>query len=139
LRIAWAIPCGWVRRSSTPGRPDLFDCQIDTVQAASPTTEVEFDVAMRIVGTQEDFAAEHLVQVALSDPQMKVLHVFDLPIFPLVPAPHRLPGYELSLHDGVRIAFRPESEGGYDLSFALDGKPEHRLNTTMSVTVLSSE
>lgn len=138
MRIAWAIPCGWVRRSSAAGRLDLFDCQIDTVLAASRATEVEFDVAIRIVGTQADFAEQHLVQVTLSDPQLVELNVLDLPIFPLVPAPHRLPGYELSIHDGARIAFRPESEGGYDLSFALDGKPEHRLKATISVKLLDS-
>jgi len=138
LRIAWAIPCGWVRPSSTPGRLDLFDCQIDSVLVGSLGTEVEFDVAFRLAGAATDFAIEHVVQVTLSDPQLNELNVLELPVLPRVPSPHRLPGYELSAHDGARISFQPDREGGYDLSFALDGEPDHRHKATISVKLLDS-
>lgn len=138
MRIAWAIPCGWVRSSSTPGRFDLFDCQIDAVLVGSLGTEVEFDVAIRLVGSAADFADEHLVQVTLSDPQLVDLDVLDLPVLPRVPAAHRLPGYELSAHEGARISFQATSQGGYDLSFGLDGEPDHRHKATISVKLLES-
>lgn len=92
----------------------------------APGTEVQFDVAIRLVGPEADFADEHLVQVTLSDPRLVELGVLGVPVLPRVRAPHRLPGYELSAHEGARISFRPDIEGGYDLSFALDGQPEHR-------------
>jgi hypothetical protein len=71
--------------------------------------------------------------VTLSDPQLVDLDVLDLPVFPLVPGPNRLPGYELSTHVGARISFQPRSQGGRDLSFALDGQTEHRHKSTISV------
>jgi hypothetical protein len=95
-------------------------------------------VAIRLVGSEIDFAEEHLVQVTLSDPQLEALNVLDLPVFPRVRAAHRLPGYELSAHEGARIAFQPSSEGGYDLSFALDGEPIHQHKATISVKLLDS-
>ena len=40
-------------------------------------------------------------------------------------------------HASARIAFSPASEGGYDLSFALDEKPpDHRHQATISVRLL---
>ncbi|MDX6681990.1 MAG: hypothetical protein QOG94_2029 [Solirubrobacteraceae bacterium] len=138
MRIVWAIPCGWARPSSTPGRLDLFDCQIDSVLLGFLGTEVEFDVAFRLAGSAADFAVEHVVQVTLSDPQLNELGALDLPVFPRVPAPFRLPGYELSAHDVARISFRPDREGGYDLSFALDGEPDHRNKATIAVKLLAS-
>ena len=118
---------------------DLFDCQIDAVLVGSLATEIEFDVAIRLVGSVADFAEEHVVQVTLSDPQLVELNVLDLPVFPLVPAAHRLPGYELSAHVAARIAFHANSEGGYDLSFALDGQIQHRHKSTMGIKLLDSE
>ena len=138
MRIVWAIPCGWARPSSTPGRLDVFDCQIDSVVVGTLGTEVEFDVAFRIAGSAADFSVEHSVQVTLSDPQLNELNVLSLPVIPRVPARHRLPGYELSAHDGARVSFQPDREGGYDLSFALDGAPEHRHKATISVKLLDS-
>jgi hypothetical protein len=42
----------------------------DTVLVDSLATEIEFDVAIRVVGTESDFAEEHLVQIVLSNPQL---------------------------------------------------------------------
>lgn len=138
MRIVWAIPCKWARPSSAPGRLDIYDCQIDTMTVGTGD-EVEFDVAIRLSGPQEDFAKDHSIQITLRDSELVELQRLDLPIFPIVPAAHRLPGYELSLHTGARVAFLPEGEGAYDLSFALDGEPpEHRLNAPIAVRLLDS-
>lgn len=137
MRIAWALPCRWVRAGGTPGLLNLFDCQLDTVVVDSLGSEVEFDVAIRLRGSADDFAKEHAVRIALSV-ELAEVAALDLPVLPIVPARHRLPGYDLSNHVGARIAFEPSSEGGYDLSFALDGKPDTRHNTTISVRLLDS-
>lgn len=138
MRIAWAIPCGWARNSSTPGLCDLFDCQKDTVLVGELGTEIEFDVVIRVVGSEADFAREHSVRVALSA-QLAEVKAIDVPVPLLVRARHRLPGYELSTHVGARIAFSPGSEGGYDLTFAVDGgEPDHRHDATISVRLLDS-
>lgn len=134
MRIAWAIPCGQAHRPS-PGRLDLYECNIDTVVVASLGTEVEFDVAIRVVGTESDFATRHVVQVIFRDPQLVVLQTLDLPVPLLVPGPHRLPGYELSTNVGAQVAFHPAMEGGYDLSFALDGIVDARCSATIAVEV----
>lgn len=120
MRIVWAIPCRWARPSSAPGRLDIYDCQIDTVTVGAGE-DVEFDVAIRLSGPQEDFEKQHSLRIVLRDSELVELRQLDLPIFPIVPAAYRLPGYELSQHTGARVAFLPGSEGAHDLSFALDG------------------
>ena len=54
MRIAWAIPCARVR-SRPDGLLDLLGCQLDSVVLESLPTEIEFDVAIRLVGTEHDF------------------------------------------------------------------------------------
>lgn len=138
MRIVWALPCRWVRAGGTPGLLNLFDCQLDTVLVDALGSEVEFDVAIRLRGSQQDFAKEHTVRIGLSA-QLAEIAALDLPVLPIVPARHRFPGYDLSNHVGARIVFEPSSEGGYDLSFALDGKSDNRHNTTISVRLLDSD
>lgn len=137
MRIAWAIPCGWVRVRGD-GLLDLLICQIDSVVVDQLDTEIEFDVAIRLVGPERDFAEEHLVQVAVSDPQLGSLGVLDLPVPTREPGRYHIPGYELNHNLGARIAFVPGQEGGYDLSFALDGEAAHRHKATISVLVADS-
>jgi hypothetical protein len=137
LRIAWALPCRWVRAGGTPGLLNLLDCQLDTVVVDRLGSEVELDVAIRLRGSADDFANAHTVRIALSVALVEIA-ALDLPVLPIVPARHRFPGYDLSNHVGARIAFEPSSEGGYDLSFALDGKLDTRHNTTISVLLPDS-
>jgi hypothetical protein len=100
-------------------------------------SEVELDVAIRLRGSADDFANARTVRITLSVALVEVA-ALDLPMLPIVPARHRFPGYDLSNHVGAQIAFEPSSEGGYGLSFALDGKPDTRHNTTISVLLLDS-
>jgi len=134
LRIAWAIPCVRVR-SRPDGLLDLLGCQIDSVVLSSLPTEIEFDVAIRLVGPEQDFVEPHAVQVVLSDPRLEGLGTLDIPIESREPSPSRIPGYEINANVGARIAFEPDQVGGYDLSFALDGEAEHRHKTTLSVVL----
>lgn len=71
----------------------------------------------------------------LSDPGLVELGRLQLPVGVRVPAPTHLPGYELNAALGARISFTAESEGGYDLSFALDGEAQHQHKTTVSVVL----
>lgn len=96
---------------------------------------VQFDVAIRLVGPVRDFEASHVVDVVLSGPELEVLGELPIPVPPRKPARTHLPGYEINAHVGARIEFEAESEGGYDLAFALDGQPEHRHKTTISVVL----
>lgn len=137
MRIAWAIPCVRVRRR-TDGLLDLLGCQVDSVVLPSLPTEIEFDIAIRLVGQERDFADEHLVQIALSDPQLEGLGVLDVPVYPRTALPTRIEGYEINANLGARVAFEPREPGGYDLSFALDGEPQHKHKTTISVIVADS-
>lgn len=125
-------------RSRGDGLLDLLGCQIDSVVLASLPTEIEFDVAVRLVGPEQDFAANHLVQVVLSDPQLEELGALDIPVSPRAPSASHIQGYEINYNVGARIAFEPDQQGGYDLSFALDGEPQHRHKTTISVIVRDS-
>ncbi len=138
MRIVWAIPCKWVRPANTPGRVDIYDGQIDTMTVGAGD-EIEFDVAIRVSGPQEDFATDHSIQIALRDSELVEIKKLELPIFSIVPAPHRLPGYELSLHTGARVTFLPPGQGAYDLSFALDERPaDPRLIAPVTVRLLDS-
>lgn len=121
------------------GLLDLLICQIDSIVVDELDTEIEFDVAIRLVGPERDFADEHVVQVVLSDPQLESLGALDLPVPPRIPDRYHIPGYELNHNVGARITFQPEQEGGYDLSFALDGEAVHRHKTTISVVLADSE
>lgn len=131
MRIAWAIPCVRVR-TRADGLLDLLGSQIDSVVLPSLPTEIEFDVAIRLTGPEQDFAQEHLVQVVLSDPQLEAIGTLDLPVYPRAALATHIPGYEINANLGARIAFEPYDEGGYDLSFALDGEAQHRHKTTLS-------
>jgi hypothetical protein len=124
--------------ANTAGRVDIYDGQIDTMTVGAGD-EVEFDVALRVSGPQEDFATDHSLQITLRDSEVVEIKKLELPIYSIVPASHRLPGYELSLHTGARVAFLPPGEGAYDLSFALDERPaEPRLNAPITVRLLDS-
>lgn len=139
MRIVWAIPCKWARPSNVAGRWDIYDCQIDTV-AITEGDEVELDIAIRVCGTAEDFGTDHSIQIALRDSELTEVASLVLPIFSIVPAKDRLPGYELALHTGARVSFVPDGEGAFDLSFALDDKhPDHRLNAPIAVTFSTRE
>jgi hypothetical protein len=115
------------------GLVDLAAAQIDSVVLESLPRDLQFDVAVRIVGAVQDFEASHLLQVALSDPQLVEVAMFDVPIEPRAPAATYIEGYEINHHVGLRIDFEADQLGGYDLAFALDGQPEHRHKTTLSV------
>jgi len=109
-------------RSRPDGLLDLLGCQIDSVVLPSLPTEIEFDVAIRLVGPEQDFADAHVLQVVLSGPQLEELGTLEVPIDARAPLPSHIAGYEINANVGARIAFEPEHEGGYDLSFALDGE-----------------
>jgi hypothetical protein len=97
--------------------------------------DVQFDLAVRLVGTVQDFEGLTLLQVALSGPDLSEVEggFLDVPIEPRAPAPTHLPGYEINHTLGLRVDFPAFAYGGYDLSFALDGQPQHRQKTTISV------
>jgi len=99
---------------------------------------VVFDVAIRLVGPPQDFETAHVVDVLLTGPELDVLGELSVPVPPRKPDRTHLPGYELNAHVGARIAFEPHVGGGYDLAFALDGEPEHRHKTTLSVVLRST-
>lgn len=112
---------------------DIIGAQIDSVVVDDLPVDVEFDVAIRLVGTIQDFAVPHAVQVSLSDPELALLGNLDIPVPPREPAVTRIPGYEINSHVAARIKLPGDAFGGYDLSFALDGEPAHRHKATISV------
>jgi len=114
---------------------DLFGVQIDSIVAARLPVSVHFDIAIRLVGAPEDFETAHRVDVLLTGPDMDVLGELPIAVEPRRPGRGNLPGYELNAHVGARIAFDADAEGGYDLAFSLDGEPEHRHRTTVSVVL----
>ncbi len=120
-------------RGRTGGLLDLLGAQIDSVVVPALPTDVQFDLAVRIVGTEQDFQERRLLQIVLSDPQLEEVGAFDVPILPRVPAPSRIPGYEINYHLAARIDFEADQYGGFDLSFAIDSEPQHHQKTTMSV------
>jgi len=61
-----------------------------------------------------------------------------VPVFPRLPTPSHIPGYEINHNLGARIAFAPDQPGGYDLSFGLDGKAQHSHKTTLSIILSDS-
>jgi hypothetical protein len=124
----------WVRPLGE-GLLDLVGAQIDSVVAESLPMDVEFDVAIRLVGTAQDFESLHHVEVVLSDPQLEQLGTLSIPVEPRVPGPAHIAGYEINAHVAARINFEADVEGGYDLSFALDREPAHRQKTTISVVL----
>ncbi|MCP9491007.1 MAG: hypothetical protein MSC31_14210 [Solirubrobacteraceae bacterium MAG38_C4-C5] len=115
------------------GLLDLLAAPIDAVVVEGLTKDIQFDVAMRLIGTVQDFEEHHLLQVMLSDPQLEQVGVLEVPIAPRSPKPGHIPGYEINHNIGVRIDFEADQYGGYDLSFALDGYAQHRHKTTISV------
>jgi hypothetical protein len=97
--------------------------------------DIQFDVAIRLVGAVQDFETAHTVEVVLSDPQLVEVGRLDIPVDPRKPPATHIPGYELNHAVGARIDFEADVAGGYDLSFAVDGKAEHRAKATISVVV----
>ncbi len=134
MRIAWAIPCLRVRARS-PGLLDLFGAGVDSVVVDSLPKDIQFDVAIRLVGTVQDFESPHTVEVVLSDPQLVEVGRLQIPVDPRAPAATHIPGYELNHVIGTRIDFEADMAGGYDLSFAVDGQAQHRHKVTLSVVV----
>lgn len=112
---------------------DLLGAQIDSVVIESLPRDVQFDVAVRLVGREQDFREHHLLQVALSDPQLVEVGTLDVPIEPRAAPRSHIPGYEINHNVPVRIDFEADQYGGYDLSFGLDGQAQHRHKTTLSV------
>jgi hypothetical protein len=112
---------------------DLLGAQIDSVAVESVPTDVQFDLAIRLVGTVQDFQEPHELRVVLSDPQLVPRGMLAVPIESRLPTTAHIPGYELNHHVPVRIDFEPDEFGGHDLSFALDGQPAHPQKTTLSV------
>jgi hypothetical protein len=132
VRIAWATPCVRVRVRSD-GLLDLLGVQIDSVVIPELPKDVQFDVAVRIVGTVQDFEAAHSVEVVLFDPNLVEAGRNIVPIAPRAPSPSHIPGYEINHHLAMRIDFEADIYGGWDLAFALDGETRHGLRTTLSV------
>lgn len=112
---------------------DLLGAQIDSVVVESIPKDVQFDLAVRLVGTVQDFEHSHMLQVTLSDPDLAEVGVLDVPIAPREPVPTHIAGYEINHTVGVRIDFEADRHGGYDLAFALDGESQHRHKSTISV------
>ena len=135
--MVWAIPCMRVRRRP-PTLLDLIGVQIDSVVVDSIPKDVQFDATIRLVGPKRDFRDDHLIQVVLSDPQLVEAGALDVPVRPRTATTNHIPGYEINHHVGVRIDFEADQPGGYDLSFALDGHPQHHCKTTLSVVLPDS-
>lgn len=95
MRLAWAIPCARVR-ARAGGLLDLLAAPIDSVVVEEVPKDIQFDVAMRLVGTVHDFEEHHLLQVVLSDPQLEQVGVLEVPIAPRSPKPDHIPGYEIN-------------------------------------------
>jgi hypothetical protein len=120
-------------RTRPGGLIDLLGAQVDSVVVESLPKDVQFDVAVRLVGAVQDFEDRHLLQVTLSDPELTEVGSLPVLIAPRAPAETHIPGYEINHTTGARIDFEADKYGGYDLSFALDGEPQHRHKTTISI------
>jgi hypothetical protein len=132
VRIAWAIPCVRVRMR-TDGLLDLLGAQIDSVVIPALPMDVQFDIALRVVGTVQDFEVDHSIEVVLSDPGLVEAGRLRVPIPPRSPTSSHLPGYEINHHIGMRIDFEADIYGGWDLAFALDDEAQHDHRTTLSI------
>jgi hypothetical protein len=97
--------------------------------------DIQFDVAIRLVGTVQDFESSHNVEVVLSDPHLVEVGRLQIPVDARAPGATHIPGYELNHAIGARIDFEADMAGGYDLSFAVDGHAQHRHKATLSVVV----
>lgn len=97
--------------------------------------DVQFDVAIRLVGTPQDFEKHHVVQVVLRAPDLTLLGELEVPVEPRAPADSALPGHEINHMVRSRILLPADTEGGYDLAFLLDGEPAHRHLTTISIVI----
>lgn len=97
--------------------------------------DVQIDVAIRIVGTVQDFREHHAVRVTLSGPDLVELGRLVIPVPPRDRATSHFPGYEINAHLATRISLPGDTIGGYDLSFALDDEPEHRHRSTISLVL----
>jgi hypothetical protein len=72
----------------------LIGAQIDSVTVDALPKPLEFDVAMRIVGSVADFQEPHEFQAELTAPDTETIGHLTRAIEPREPAPTALPGYE---------------------------------------------
>jgi hypothetical protein len=98
-------------------------------------TDIQFDVAIRLISTVQDFQSRHDVEVVSPDPGLVEFGRLRLPVPPRIAAKTHIPGYEINAAVAARIDFTADRSGGYDLSFALDQQAQHRQKTTISVVV----
>lgn len=114
---------------------DLVAAPIDSVVVRTLPVEVEFEVAIHLRGPELDFETRHVVEVVLTGPDLREDGRLQIPVGVRVPGPNHIPGYEIHANLVARIVFYPDREGGYDLSFALDGVPDHNRKATISVVL----
>lgn len=120
-------------RYHAPGLIDLLGTQIDSVVLDPVPEDITFAVAIRVVGTEQDFEQEHAVDVVPTAPDLRELGRLSIPIEPGVPPAGRIAGYELNRHVAAQVVLPADTRGGYDLAFGLDGVPDHRHRATISV------
>lgn len=132
MRIVWAIPCRGLIAVGD-GTLVIQGAQIDSVVVSDLPVELQFSVAIRVVGRADEFGAPHRVSVTLTGPALDHIQTLDIPIVPREPTLHHIPGYELNCHLGAQILMTADELGGYDLSFAVDDEPQHHVRTTLSV------
>jgi len=97
--------------------------------------EAGFRILVRLVGTEQDFRAVHVVTLTLTAPNLDVLGTLEHPIEPRQPGPDHIPGYEINHHFRTDITIPLDVAGGYDLAFALDGKRIQQHTLALSVIV----
>jgi hypothetical protein len=114
---------------------DLLGAQFDAVVVEALPVDIEFDVAIRLVGPEQDFQTEHLVEVVLSALDLEELGRLPIPVAPRRPGRNRIPGYEINHMLAARIDLPADTAGGYDLSFAIDRQAQHHQKTTISVVM----
>jgi hypothetical protein len=114
----------------------LIGAQIDSVTVDTLPKDVEFDVAIRIVGAVADFQERHELQAELTAPDTETIGELTRVIEPRAPAPTALPGYEINHQFGLRISFEADVPGGYDLRLRLDDKLQS-LTNSLTLSVIS--
>ncbi len=94
-----------------------------------------FRVLIRLVGLPEDFRVPHVIQLTLTGPDTEPLGSLDYPVDPRAPSSTARPGDEINHHLRADVRIPLDSEGGYDLAFALDSERDQRL--TIAITVVT--
>lgn len=92
-----------------------------------------YRVLIRLVGTEQDFRTPHRLTLTLTDPHLDELGTLDRAIDPRAAGPSHIAGYEINHHLRADIEMPLDTAGGYALSFALDGKTDHRHTVVISV------